>query len=403
MSKKIKIAFVTNSLPLPEGDFLREKFFRLQEYFDVHIVCWDSQQNKDAFLKKYWKSFPEDNIHLVYDKLDVAGGVELLAKNIGRILKQPAKNTTLFKKLQHNISDTNKVLIKYNFYSLINDLEPDIVHFEFGTLARSFSDIKIYSDVKSSVSFRGYDLNYIGLEDKYYYQDVWQKFDAFHFLGNDLKERAYHRGYKGGKKEALISPAIDTDFYKREEQPENERIKIISVGRLTWKKGYEYALVAMSELKKQNVDFTYHIIGGGNHLQALQFAIQELHLSEHIVLHGSLSRHEIKKELMTADIFLHPAVSEGFSNAVIEAQSIGVPVVATNADGLAENIVDGETGYVVPIYNAQALADKVMMLINDKTLRAEMGAAGVTRARALFRIEEQVQKFKEFYAIINAS
>lgn len=402
MNKKIKIAFVTNSIPLPEGDFLREKLFRLQKYFDVHIICWDSQQNKDAFIKKYWKSFPEDNMHLVYDKLDIAGGVELLAKNIGRILKQPAKNTALFKKLQQNISDTKQVLVKYNFYSLLNDLNPDIVHFEFGTLAQSFSDIKKYSEAKVSVSFRGYDLNYVGLDNQHYYNEVWSDFDAFHFLGKELNERALKRGYLKGTTEALISPAVDTEFYKRVEVPSNEQIKIISIGRLTWKKGYEFALLAMAELKKQDINFKYHIVGSGNHLQAIQFGIQELGLSENIILHGSLSRQEIKVELMTADIFLHPAVSEGFSNAVIEAQSMGVPVVATNADGLAENIADGETGYIVPIYDAQALAHKIMILIKDKELRTKMGAAGAERARSLFKIEDQVEKFKKFYESVYA-
>ena len=61
-------------------------------------------------------------------------------------------------------------------------------------------------------------------------------------------------------------------------------------------------------------------------------------------------------ELRAADVLLHPAVSEGFGNAVMEAQAVEVPVVCTDADGLRENVVDGVTGLVVPRRDASALA-----------------------------------------------
>lgn len=396
MSKRLKILLVTNSIPLPETDFLKYKLFGLSKLFDVHLICWDSKENRQKFYDKYGNEY---KIHLFHDKWSIKTMLDIFLKNKLRILSSPIKSSALLRQLsQTYLPDKKKVAFKFNNYFPIQELNPDIIHFEYGTLAHSFSDIKKFVDAKTIVSFRGYDLNYVGLEHSNFYEEVWRSFDGFHFLGNDLKNRSLKRGYKEDKKEVLIPPGVDTNVFKpSDNRKQNELFRIVSVGRLAWKKGYEYGLQAVALLKKKNIPFEYRIIAEGNYIQPIQFAIQELGLENEVLILRNKTSEDVIAELQQADVFLHPAISEGFSNAVLEAQATGVPVIATNADGLAENIADSITGYIVPIYDAEAMADKLEWVYNNSAEAKQMGMNGIDRVKANFTIEEQIKKFEIFY------
>jgi glycosyltransferase involved in cell wall biosynthesis len=96
-------------------------------------------------------------------------------------------------------------------------------------------------------------------------------------------------------------------------------------------------------------------------------------------------------------VLLHAAVSEGFCNAVVEAQAMALPVICTDADGLLENIVDGTTGFLAPRRDVHALADKLLLLAHDPALRQQLGQAGAERVRANFRLEDQMAAFEQLY------
>ncbi len=281
----------------------------------------------------------------------------------------------------------------------------DLIHFEFGTLAIDRMYLKSILNCKIVVSFRGYDLNYYKLNQPNVYNEVWEQADGFHFLGKDLLQRAITRGYPNNKLNFLIPPAIDTGLFSPEptetHKLQTSNIRIVSTGRLVWKKGYEYALLAIKQLVNEGHDIHYTIIGDGPLHTALVFAIHQLKLEHHVTLAGKCSQQEIKQYLQHSDIFLHPAVSEGFCNAVVEAQAMGLPVVCTNADGLAENIEDGITGYVAPIYDAPALAAQLTKLISQPDLCMQMGLNGRKRVLQYFELSTQINSFVSMYHTLN--
>lgn len=399
MSKQLKILLVTNSVPLPATDFLKYKLFGLSKVFDVHLLCWDSNENRQAFCDKYSDKIENRNIHLFYSKMNATTFMKIVLLNICRALLFPHIGIPLkFKLIKTYGWDVKKLFIKFHLYFPLIKLKPDVIHFEYGTLAHSFSDIKDYANCKISTSFRGYDINYVGLEDEHYYNKVWNNFDGFHFLGKDLKNRAVNRGYIEGKAEALIPPAIDTDYFAPETlEKKRDKLVITSVGRLAWKKGYEYGLQAVAKLKEKGIPFEYRIIAEGVYKQPILFAIRELGLQNEVSIVSVSEHQQVKAELSKAHVFLHPAISEGFSNAVLEAQAMGLPVITTNADGLSENIVDGITGFVVPVYDANAMAEKLEWCYRNRDKSVEMGKAGTERVQKYFRIEDQVKKFEAFY------
>jgi colanic acid/amylovoran biosynthesis glycosyltransferase len=280
---------------------------------------------------------------------------------------------------------------------------PKLIHFEFGSLAVGRMYLKELLGCKTIVSFRGSDLNCVGLDNPDYYKEVWEKADALHLLGGDLWRRAQRRNCPSDKPRALIAPAIDLDFFDPGARqhtavagsPERP-LRILSVGRLEWKKGYDYALEAVKLLKDSGVNYSYRIIGHGEYLESVSFTKHQLRLSG-VELLGARPRSEVRTQMLTADVFLHAAVCEGFCNAVIEAAAMRLPVVSSDADGLSENVIDGETGFVVPRRDANALCEKIALLASRPQLRQALGQAGRERARTHFRLEQQISAFNQLY------
>jgi len=172
---------------------------------------------------------------------------------------------------------------------------------------------------------------------------------------------------------------------------------VLSVGRLEWKKGYDYAMEAIRLLRDQGLCCEYRIVGDGSYRRAVAFARYQLELQDEVQLLGAQDARGVLAQLEWADVFLQASVSEGFCNAVVEAQAMQIPVVSSDADGLAENVRSEDTGLVVPRRDSAALATALRRLAGDPELRRRLGEAGRARVRARFNIENQLSSFELLY------
>jgi len=281
---------------------------------------------------------------------------------------------------------------------------PEIVHFEFGATALGRMHLRERLGCKVVVSFRGYDLNFAGLHDPHFYDEVWEKADGVHCLGEDLWKRAQRRGCPAEKVHALIPPAIDAEFFRCSEPRSFKRagtkerpLRLLSVGRLEWKKGYEFALEAAQRVRAAGVEIDYRIVGDGSYYEAVVFARHQMGLTDVVTLCGAMDREGVRREMQWADVFVHAAVSEGFCNAVLEAQAMELPVVCSDAGGLPENVVHGMTGFVTRRRHPKEMAERIVELARDAELRRKMGEAGRERVEKHFRVEDQIRAFEEFY------
>lgn len=390
MKRRLKLMLVMQNVPLDSG-FLSVKFLRLSDIFDTHLLVWDSSER----IQRYKNSSANNRLN-IHNGIHNARGLISNILNIVAVLF----DRKVFKFIVSGEGSFTQRLKFIMSYLPIFRTKPDIIHFEFGALAaKCIKTLKSITSAKISVSFRGYDINYLGLADAHYYDDLWTSADGIHFLGQDLKNRAIKRGYKDDKLSALIPPAIDINMFQRAGNKNyvNDKLIIISTGRLVWKKGIEYGVRAVSLLKEKGIPFEYRIIGDGDFKQAIQFTIFELGLNDEVKLLGKLPSDQVKKELEGADVFLHPAISEGFCNAVLEAQAMGVPVICTDADGLSENVDNNKTGFVVAKWDVEAMADKLMWCYNNRDIARQMGEAGIARVKEKFLLENQVKAFESFY------
>jgi glycosyltransferase involved in cell wall biosynthesis len=97
------------------------------------------------------------------------------------------------------------------------------------------------------------------------------------------------------------------------------------------------------------------------------------------------------------DLFVMSSVTEGLGTSLLDAMAAARPVVATTAGGIPEVVVDGETGFLVPPRDHEAMAASIVRLLKDEDLRRRMGQAGLARAHARFSAERMVQETVRVY------
>jgi L-malate glycosyltransferase len=152
---------------------------------------------------------------------------------------------------------------------------------------------------------------------------------------------------------------------------------ITTVGNIRRVKGHDLYIRAAAIVLQQFPHASFSIAGEvleSDYFNELQKLVEELNLSERFHFVGGVANP--REHLRSADLFVLPSRSEGFSNAIIEAMAASLPVVATNVGGNAEAVQDGLTGFVVPPEDVGALADAMIRLLANPAAAEHMGAAG---------------------------
>jgi glycosyltransferase involved in cell wall biosynthesis len=162
------------------------------------------------------------------------------------------------------------------------------------------------------------------------------------------------------------------------------RPRLVAVGRLKAPKDFLTLVRAVAELPARACELV--VVGDGPDREELEAEIRDLGLDGDVRLLGE--RSDVAELLAGADAFVLSSVSEGMPISVLEAMAAGLPVVATQVGGVPELVADGETGFLVPPGEPQALADALRRLLADQDLRQRLGDAGLERVRRSFDLGE---------------
>lgn len=273
------------------------------------------------------------------------------------------------------------------------------LHFGFGTMALGRENIARAIGARMAVSFRGFDHYIFPVKNPGAYDMLVRLADRFHVLSQHMKQDLIDQGVKP-EHVSVISPAIEVEKFQGPRESTGNVVRIITVARLHWVKGLEYTLEAMRILKDKGLDFHFTIVGDGKERERIMYAGYQLGLSNHVTFAGKKSPIEVISLLRQSEIYVQYSIQEGFCNAVLEAQAAGLLCIVSDADGLTENVVNGQTGWVVPRRKPAELASTILDVVNaSEEQRAVIRNAAGTRVRDCFHIRHQKRAFAEFYEL----
>lgn len=262
----------------------------------------------------------------------------------------------------------------------------DIVHVHFGNLALPVAQLCDAGYISAPVvaTFHGTDINekrkvttchlFARIFRTAKMLTVGTKHMAMHFLNCGIPSDRYK----------VIPMGVDLSrFTPVIRKQRNHRVhRLITVGRLIECKGIEYAIRAVAELRKADLDVTLEIIGDGTLRNSLERLCDDLDVSSHVRFHGALAGNQVVALLHEADVYIQPGIvaadgtREGQGVAVAEAQATGLPVVASRVGGIPEMVEEGKSAYLVEPANQSELVEQIARLLHDADLRQRMGAAG---------------------------
>lgn len=161
-------------------------------------------------------------------------------------------------------------------------------------------------------------------------------------------------------------------------------------------KGHDFLLQAFASLRSRHPQWRLLVIGDGPRRAHLEARLEELALGEAVLMAGNVDN--VSDWLNALDLFVLPSYGEeGVPQSIMQAMACGLAVVSTPIGGIAEAVLAGETGVLVPPRDAGALAGALDDLMRDDARRAAMGAAGLRRAKGNFGLPAMLDRMEAVF------
>lgn len=358
--------------------------------------------NATYYLMQEFSKIPEIEIDLVTSSPHEKYELEKVGENI-KIHKLPiGKNG----KNIHYQSQKELLIYAKEAYSfakkLLKKKEYDLSHSFFAVPCGFLSCLlKHQNKLPYIVSLRGSDVP--GYSERFsliYFpltpiiKHIWKKADFTIANSQGLKELAL----KSSPKEEIgvIYNGIKIDeFLPGTEKPTNT-FNILSVCRLTERKGINYLIDAMEKILKNYSKARLVLAGEGDQMENLKTQAKELSISDQVKFLGRVSHEEISKIYQEAHVFVLPSLNEGMSNTMLEALSSGLPIVATDTGGTKELVTEGKNGSIIKMKDSDDIARKIQHLIKNPELRNSMGEESRKKAESM-SWQKVAQEYIELY------
>ena len=285
---------------------------------------------------------------------------------------------------------------------LIREIKPDVIHTHlfqariYTTLAQLFHrDAILIAHKHNSVNFKKHNI-FILLE--MFSIHLNKKVIA---ISESVKQSLVKYELIPAKKIYVLPNSIDYHNFNKNVRIKNyskeNHIIIGTVCRLEKQKGIKYLLLAMKTILAKFPNARLEIVGDGSLLEELQNQCIDLGISNSVFFFGKFT--DVIPFYKRMDIFVLPSIYEGFGIVILEAMAIGVPVVATNVDGIREVVVDGESGILIPPKNPESIADAISYIIEHPQVTDSFIKEGIKRA-SLFDIEQHIMKLDNLYTTL---
>lgn len=195
-----------------------------------------------------------------------------------------------------------------------------------------------------------------------------------------------------------FNPNIRAEKTRKELNIKQEETVIGMIGQLYPDKGQKIFIKAAEKVLKKYPRTRFLIVGGAKkerYKTQLKDLVGKLALEDKIIFTGKIE--DIPQILASLDIFVLPSLNEGFSRVIIEAMACAKPVIATSVGGNSEAVIDGITGFIIPIKSPGILAQKIIELIENKDKIVQIGQKGRERVVNNFSLTHYVTNMEQIY------
>jgi len=300
--------------------------------------------------------------------------------------------------------------LRARFRRNLKRLDPDVVHAQFGPMGVLVAPVIKSLGIPLVVTFHGYDISVLPQNEqtKRRYRALFQKTDALigvskhncdKLLALGAPEKKVQVFHNGTRIEKFSYSDPSTRF-------DGETVRILFVGRLVKVKSPVDLVEAFAKAREQmNEEVNLHltIAGDGPESHSVDELIRERQIQDEVDCLGQVSHDEVRSLMERHDIYVQHSkevesgAEEGLGVVFIEAQASGLPVVATRSGGIPDVVVDGETGYLVPEGDTEAMADRIVHLAKHPEMWEEMGRAGRRHVEENFDLKKQIGKLISLY------
>lgn len=382
MNSKIKIAFLTSKFPtITETFILNEITGAIRNGFDIKIIAQPSKSKK---------IHPDVNTYHLPDRMYPCKipvhKITRIAKAVCILIRLFFTKPLSFFRIMKNYQSMN-LLIIHLVVPFLKIRDFDIIYCHFGHNGRNAAILKKTGIIKSRIMtvFHGFEISRKKYLKKGYYDVLFRHGDLFLPVSHAWKQRLISLGCDE-KKIIVHRMGIDPGrFSLINNTIKDNTVKLLTIARLTEKKGLEYAIKAIrlviDELKAPG-RMEYTIIGDGELKDDLKALVMKLDLTEVIHFTGSMDQEEVIACMQIANIFILPSITcedgnmEGIPVVLMEAMASGLPVISTFHSGIPELVKHGEAGFLVPERDVRGLAEKILYVMNNSHLWREMGEKG---------------------------
>jgi colanic acid/amylovoran biosynthesis glycosyltransferase len=396
-NRRLKVAFVVGAFPALSETFILDQVTGLMDRgceVDIYAEVPEKEEklHPDAVSYKVL-----DRTFFAFRDMPRNLFVRALKGGFAMITTIPRTTGRLLRTL--NVFRYGKDAVKlrwfYRVLSIDSQKSYDIVHCHFGPKGLIALELQALGLLKGPlvVSFHGYDLsNWLLQFGNDCYDDLFREGALFLPISNFWRNKLIDLGCPP-EKIRVQRMGIDCNAfaYSPRRYEEGEDVRLISICRLTEKKGIEYAIAAVMEASK-TCRLSYTIVGDGPLRPELEQQIREVGASNIIRIVGWKLRSEVIEMLGEAHALLAPSVvaadgdMEGIPVTIMEAMARGLPVVSTYHSGIPELVIDHENGYLAPERDAGKLASCLRELVGHPERWEEMGVRGREHVERHFNV-----------------
>ena len=401
-----KVIYITRSFPVHSQTFIVNQIIAaINEGFEVGVLTYhlnnfdESSQISD--LKK-------NNIEAITHPIDFN-----IPKN--RFLRYIKGLFLFFKYFKYNRFSAYKTISEHWFFQpylveyFIQYQDVDVFHIHFANSGLDIAAMKKIGVIKGDLilSVHGFSIHSKNETEKQRLiatnQNLFELSKYITVNSPYLFDKMINLQCEPNKLR-IVPMGVDTEFFADTslKAVENRPLGLISVGRLIPLKGHKYGIEALKQLIDSAIEVHYTIIGIGREEDALRALVKELKLEDHVTFMGLKSQSELREQYRINQVFLMTSITDDQNRAeaqgivTLEAQSMGLPVVAFDSGGVSSTLTS-ETGFLVKEKSVEDFAKAISKLYQDKKLYSEMSNNAKTFVRDQFSLQKLSRKVGELY------